>query len=76
MELLNVSVNGNVSLACPNPTAVLHVPTEMIRVFPEYQQQDADTKRNVLNKLREWITSEEARLKTAEEKQASAQQPQ
>jgi len=45
---------------------------ECFRVFPEYQTQDAPTKRNVLEILKEWIKSEEAQLDIVEN-QDSAQ---
>jgi len=75
MDKLIVNVDGNVSLACPNPSAILHIPSEMFRIFPEYQVQDADTKRNVLNELKKWIKSEEAQLDNIVENQDSSQQP-
>ena len=42
---------------------------ECFRVFPEYQTQDSQTKRNVLEKLKEWIISEEAQLDNIVENQ-------
>ena len=73
MDKLIVNVDGNVSLACPNPSAILHIPSEMFRIFPEYQVQDADTKRNVLNELKKWIKSEEAQLDNIVENQDNTQ---
>ena len=72
MDKLIVNVDGNVSLACPNPSAILHIQSEMFRIFPEYQVQDTDTKRNVLSELKKWIKSEEAQLDNIVENSNSA----
>ena len=67
---MKINVNGNVSLAEPCSCAPLHITnnsTEVIRVNAVYQTLDLDTKRNLLQKVKDWIASEEARLKTAEE---------
>lgn len=70
MESININLDGNVSLACTNPDAILHIThqnTEMIRVFSEYQLLDSETKRNLLKALSDWTKSEEAQLEIMDE---------
>ena len=64
MDELNISVEGNVSLAEPCPRSTLHISegTEVVRVFSIYNSLSNDKKKEILGNVKKWIESEEAQL--------------